>query len=140
MIWRFRDILTEVYKYLHIKDLKNVRLISTFQNNIFVTEKWYNIIISFKFHTKPENIKNFIKIKDESVKMLGNCHALYLIRCYKITDESVKMLGKCAVLYLSFCNKITDESVKMLYNCRTLDLSWCKEITDESVKVLVNCH
>ena len=65
--------------------------------------------------------------------------SLNLGDCVKVTDEGLKYLGNCHTLILGNCS-ITDEGLKYLTNCKILDLFDCFDITKEGKKCLTKCR
>ena len=121
------EIINLIFDDLNLNDLLHLASTNIWLMNHIRTTKWRNICVRINKNINNVNhivtTYKFIKydfsysqITDESVKLLGNCHTLYLYGCTNITDESVKLLGNCHTLNLYRCTKITDESVKFLRN------------------------
>ena len=140
------EIITEIFSYLDIMELKKME-ISKKIKKIVRENKWEKITIKMTQTNKTKYLINnysFIKyrlnqdITDEDLKLLKKCCALNLSGCFRTTDDSMKLFKNCHTLILNNCYNITDKSVKLLKNCHTVDLFHCK-ITDESIKLLKNC-
>jgi hypothetical protein len=113
-------------KYLYNTKLKYFKLNKKYSLEYIQDINFKNLIHSKIINSKLQlnlNLSGCNKIKDESLKHLGNLHTLNLSDCYEITDEGIKYLGKLNTLYLSYCEKITDAGLKYLCNLHTLDLS-----------------
>ena len=110
------DIFIEVCKYFDLKELLRLQLLSKYKSELIRKTRWN--------HTDVK-LYNTDGIDDKIIYLATNFNFMRynLSYCYRITDEAVKMLGNCHTLYLSECNMITDEAVKMLVNCNALDLS-----------------
>ena len=145
------DILIEICTYLDFEQLLELQLLSKYNKEIIRKTRWDHAEVNIKnngdiderviyivnnFNFGLYDLSGCTKITDKSVKMLGNCHELYLSLCYQITDKTVKTLGNCCILDLTFCFKITDESVKTLSNCHILYLCESNNITNLCIKNL----
>ena len=104
----------EIFKYLSLSQLINVRLVNKYLSNLIKGYKWDHLIVrlraTYKIKSVVENF-NFLKynfsdsnITDDIVKKLSACHTVNLSYCHQITDESVLTtfgIKSCVVVILS---------------------------------------
>ena len=104
----------EIFKYLSLSQLINVRLVNKYLSDLIRGHKWDHLIVGLRDKDKIKSVVknfNFLKydfsfsnITDDIVKELRGCHTLYLSYCQKITDETVLTtfgIKSCVVVILS---------------------------------------
>ncbi len=131
----------------NVRELIKLELLSNHHTKLIRKNKWSTCVVCVKSEHMLSEITlrhvflivdlRKIRVTDESIKKLINCHTLNLSRT-NITDKSVSKLINCHTLNLSFTH-ITDKSVSKLINCYELKISKTN-ITDKSVSKLIKCH
>ena len=110
------EIFNEILKYLTIKEICKLLLISKSFQKIFLSNK-----IKLDLNFSKTNIH------DEYFKYFKYLHIVNLNQCKQITDKGVSFLKNVHTINLSHCNQIINEGLSFLKNVHNINLSHCDD-------------
>ncbi len=100
------DIFIEICRHTDLEQLLGLQLLSKYNKKLIRKTRWVDICI---------NLYDTINIDDIIIYLATNFNfACYDLSICIFTDKSLKLLVNCHTLYLAWCRHITDECIQTL--------------------------